>query len=191
MKNSTVYSNQLNGFEANLEEQGEQSNFSYDGKQVVFCGIVTSSKIIHTKNNQQMLVIQIEDFYGSIEAIIFPSQFAKYSQLLTVDSVVKISGKISVKENEKSKILVSSVEKIAKQQKIYIRIPKDKFELEKVVIEYIKSLPMDCRGICTVNIYYEGTNRIKLLGSNLSLNSNSSTIEKLKLAFGSENVKIK
>ena len=43
----------------------------------------------------------------------------------------------------------------------------------------------------SVYLFYEGTNKIKLLHKNIWLKSSSETIQKLELAFGKENVKIK
>jgi len=57
--------------------------------------------------------------------------------------------------------------------KIYIRLPKDKFELESRVIEYIKNLEEEDFGENPVYLFYEGTNKIKLLHKNIWLKSSS------------------
>ena len=77
------------------------------------------------------------------------------------------------------------------QKKIYIRIPKDKLDLEDRVIAYIKDLAKEQPGKVPVYIFYDGTNKLRLLGSQDFLNDSSVVIEKLELAFGKENVKVK
>ncbi len=194
-KNATVYSNELNEAseesEESTDEKVETVNESYDSKIVTYCGIVTSSRILYTKNNKQMMFAEIEDLYGSIEAVIFSTAYQKYSNILTNENVVKITGKVSLKENEKAKILVTTVEQITRQKNIYIKLPKDKFDMEDKVLEYIKNLPGECFGSSPVNIFYEGTKKIKLLNRKVWLNTENSTIEKLEIAFGKENIKIK
>ncbi len=191
-KNSTVTSQELNQDEEleDEEQSGEYKN-EYDGKTVAFCGILSHLKIFTTKNNAQMLFANIEDMYGSIELIFFPTVYQKFSNVLNNDSVIKVVGKVSIKENEKTKILVSDVVKIVKQSKIYIRVPKDKLDLEPAVVEYIKRLDDEDFGENPVYIFLEGTNKMKVLNKNLWLSLSDNTINKLEIAFGKENVKIK
>ncbi|MDO4283100.1 MAG: DNA polymerase III subunit alpha [Clostridia bacterium] len=189
-KNSTVTSQELND-EDEYEENVEEGKNDYDGKTVSFCGILSHLKVFTTKNNSQMLFAQMEDMYGSIETVFFPAIFQKFSKILNNDSVVKVSGKVSMKENEKAKILVNDVEQITKQSKIYIRIPQDKLEFESRVIEYIKNLDENDFGANPVYIFLEGTNKVKLLNKSIWLSCDETTINKLEIAFGKENVKIK
>ena len=120
------------------------------------------------------------------------------------DSIIKVTGKVSIKEDEKTKILVSNLVpidreqkkpnqeiNIKKERKIYIRIPKDKFELEDRVIGYIKDLSKEYPGDIEVYIFYDGTNKMRLLNRSNFLQDNKIVLEKLELAFGKENVRIK
>lgn len=187
--NATVTSKDLNDDE--VDEQDGNYKTDYDSKNVVFCGILSHLKIFTTKNNAQMLFASIDDMYGSVELVFFPTVFQKFSNIIVADSVVKIVGKVSTKENEKAKILVNDVTKITKQSKIYIKVPKDKLELEPRVIEYIKNLDDNDFGDSPVYIFLEGTNKVRLLNKNMYLSTNDATINKLEIAFGKENVKVK
>ncbi len=187
--NATVTSKDLNDDE--VDDQDGNYNTDYDSKTVVFCGILSHLKIFTTKNNAQMLFASIDDMYGSVELVFFPTVFQKFSNIIVADSVVKVVGKVSTKENEKAKILVNDVSKITKQSKIYIKVPKDKLELEPRVIEYIKNLDDNDFGDNPVYIFLEGTNKVRLLNKNMYLSTNDATINKLEIAFGKENVKVK
>ena len=189
--------------EINSEENIGEEDIDYDGKNVVMCGIFNRGKILVTKSGRNMMFAGLEDMYGDIELVIFPNIYEKYGNLLVDESVLKITGKISLKEDEKSKLIVSNIvnidninknkkdfkERIVK--KIYIRIPKDKFDLEDRVIGYIKDLSKEFHGDNEVYIFYDGTNKLRLLNKNNFLSDESLLIEKLELAFGKENVRIK
>lgn len=164
---------------------------SLDGKVKTICGIISFLRIFTTKMNKQMVFAEIEDMYGDMELVLFPNVFQKFSKIIKKDLVVKVTGKVSLKEGEKAKILVSNIEEIKKESKIYIKIPKDKFELEPNVIKYLKNLEYNDYGSTPVYLFYEGTNKLKLLERNIWLNNEESVIAKLKLGFGEENVKVK
>ncbi|MEG0872859.1 MAG: DNA polymerase III subunit alpha [Clostridia bacterium] len=149
-KNTTVTSKELNIDYYNVEQQDEeelkiaaQEKIDYDGKTVTFCGIISRKKLLTTKSNKQMMFIELEDMYGSIEAVIFAGTLQKFYNILNTESIVKITGKVSLKENEKAKILVTNIEKIEKQKKIYIRLPKDKLDLEVRVVEMITNMQIE------------------------------------------------
>ena len=46
-------------------------------------------------------------------------------------------------------------------------------------------------GDSPVYIFLEGTNTVRLLNKNMYLSTNDATINKLEIAFGKENVKVK
>lgn len=191
-KNSTVTSKQLN-FELldSGEINEETTRNDYDGKTVTFCGIISHTRTLITKSGKQMMFAIIDDLYGSVELIVFSNVLINYSKILKNDSIVKVVGKVSVKEDEITKIIVSQVETMKKEEKIYIRLPKDKFDLEDKVIECIEQLSNDNKGNTPLYLFYEGTKKVKLLNKNFWLNTNDDTIEKLETYFGKENIKVK
>ena len=195
-KVSTVTLRELNShLEFNIQDgeddEYEEKNVDYDGKQVIVCGIVTKSKLMNTRTGKQMIFADLEDMYGSAELVVFPKLLEQFSSLLAPESIIKVSGKVNIKEGEKAKILVNDVQKISKQEKIYIRMPKDKFDLEDRVIEAVKNLPQECKGNVPVYLYFDGTNKLKIIGRAFWLTSEKSVIEKLETMFGKENVKVK
>ena len=190
-KEATVTSKDLENEEQVDDIQEMENKTDYDGKVVTVCGILSHRKTLITKSGNQMMFAELEDLYGSLELIIFANVLQNNSALLQDDNIVKIVGKVSYKENEKTKIIVSQIQLLEKNKKIYIRIPKDKFELEGAVISYIKNIEQTYRGNIPVYIFYDGTKKIKLLNRNLWLNSNEDTLKKLEIAFGAENVRMK
>ena len=58
-----------------------------DGKKVVIGGIVVKKKNMITKNNNMMAFITLEDLYGAVECIVFPTTFDRYNNLIEEDSL--------------------------------------------------------------------------------------------------------
>ena len=194
-KNSTVSTIDLNSNE-DIDENGKTKKEDFDNKTVSLCGIITSSKLLNTKSGNQMMFTVLEDMYGSVELVIFPKVFNKFYDLLKTDMVVKVTGKVNIKEGEKPKILVNYIEdisnkKMEEKRKVYIRIPKDKLDLEGVVLNVINDIAKENSGNAKVNLFYEGTNKIKVLNDKYSLNLNDDVLNKLSITFGSDNVKVK
>ena len=190
-KEATVTSKDLENEEQVDDIQEMENKTDYDGKVVTVCGILSHRKTLITKSGNQMMFAELEDLYGSLELVIFANVLQNNSSLLQDDNIVKIVGKVSYKENEKTKVIVSQIQLLEKNKKLYIRIPKDKLELEGAVISYIKNIEQTYRGNIPVYIFYDGTKKVKLLNRNLWLNSNEDTLKKLEIAFGAENVRMK
>ena len=197
-RNSTVSTIDLEN-----EDEEDDEKIDYDSKIVTLCGIFTKGRILLTKSGRNMMFANLEDLYGSVELVLFPNIFEQYEKILNDEIVIKVVGKVSMKEDEKTKILVSNIELINKNnkqeskeikstvKKIYVRIPKDKMDLEDRVIGYIKDLSKEYPGNNEVYIFYDGTNKMRLLNKNNFLSDTSLVRDKLELAFGKENVKIK
>jgi DNA polymerase-3 subunit alpha len=89
-----------------------------DGVSVTVGGVVSAVRVIMTKNNAKMAFVRIEDKTGEGEAVIFPRLFEGLGEILVVDKVVKITGKISGTDkngtyNSEPKILADSVVEIS------------------------------------------------------------------------------
>ncbi len=71
-------------------------------------GIVTSVKEITTKKGDLMAFVGLEDTTGSLEIVVFPRVYQDARALITQDAIVLVSGKVSVREGEETKILANS-----------------------------------------------------------------------------------
>ena len=176
-KNSTATTKDIN-----------ENKDKFDGKQVVICGSIDSVKIVPTKNGLQMMFCLLSDMYLDLELIVFPKQFDKYSKILATGNVVKVLGRVSIKENEKPKVLVTSAENITKTNKIYIKIPAGKEELEKVVYDFVKETSDEYFGNIPVHFFIESTKQIKLIPRNYHLDDSDNVMQVLKARLGKNNV---
>ena len=107
-RNVTLFSNDLLQVSED-DPEGNAGRELRDGMTVVVGGIVSERKTKATRSNNLMAFVTLEDLYGQMEVIVFPSIFTKYSHYLNEDNIVLIRGKISVKEEESPKVICEGV----------------------------------------------------------------------------------
>ena len=90
-------------------EAGEGGSRFSDGDYIRLLGLVDH---IQTKSSRsgEMAFVTLEDFYGSIEVLVFSRQWEVYRSLLGSGRVLCVSGRISVREEEAPKLLCDRVE---------------------------------------------------------------------------------
>ncbi len=81
-----------------------------DGQEVRIAGIITSVKKKYTKNNKIMAFVSIEDLYGSAEIIVFEPTYLKAQDALIEENIVMISGRLSIREDDETKIVANKIE---------------------------------------------------------------------------------
>ncbi len=72
-------------------------------------GIVTSVTVKATKKNDKMAFFSLEDKYGKIECIAFPSQYGRFTGIIREDAALCVEGNVSLREDEEPKILISNI----------------------------------------------------------------------------------
>ena len=129
-----------------------------------------------TKTKNLMAFITIEDLVGSIECIVFPKMYDRYSSLLEEGKVVTVFGKLSVSDAEPTKILAERIADIQEEnsKKLFIRFDSknDTFKINSVIQELNKF-----KGSSKVVFYYTEQN---LQSTNDKLTVDLGKIEELK-----------
>ncbi|AST58346.1 DNA polymerase III subunit alpha [Thermoanaerobacterium thermosaccharolyticum] len=156
----------------------------FDNQDVVLAGIIESKKIKFTKNNNMMAFVNLEDLYGTIEVIVFPTIYERYSKFLREDLPVIIKGKVSLKEEEEPKILCDEIEPLTHKvrEKLWLNVKEQKD------IEKIKGVLSRYRGNIPVFIKY--TNKSLAAKKDLWVNGTNELLDELVSILGKENVKI-
>ncbi len=78
------------------------------GEKVRVAGIVTRVRPHQTKTGKSMGFVTIEDVQGNIELVVFPRTWDQYWEVLEVDNVVLIDGKVDAQSGD-PKVLVDTV----------------------------------------------------------------------------------
>jgi len=93
-----------------LESANGESHKYRDEQRVNVLAIITSFRKKITKSNANMAFAVIEDPYGAMEALIFPSVLERFSDKLHEGAELLLKGRISFTEEKEPKLLCESVD---------------------------------------------------------------------------------
>jgi DNA polymerase-3 subunit alpha len=169
-----------------------------DGDYVNVFSIVTSVQIKTTKNNATMAFVMLEDMYGSIEMLVFPKILEKFSALLMEDHILKISAKLSIREDEEPKLICEKISPIddntdgyeqtkSKKPGLYIKI----LSKESPACEKVSLLLSIFSGRVPVYIFVQNTGNLLLAPRTMWIDLNETLIRELKNQLGDENIVVK
>lgn len=169
---------------------GEEISNIKDGTKVILGGLISSVTRKITKNNSMMAFLTLEDLFGTIEVIVFPKTYDNYRNLINEDEMVIINGRVSVREEEQTKVLCEEISPLinVSNEKIFILI-KDKSMLNPSMKE-IKITFKDNLGATPVYLCTANDRKRYLLDRQAWLKNDFDTISMLKDMFGDSNVKI-
>ncbi len=163
----------------------------YDGAQVTICGIVSDVKNKLTRSNQMMAFVTIEDLTGKIEVLVFPKMYAQFKPYLVEDSIIKLDGKLSFREDEEPKVLLNSAmplsEARTQAKRLYLRFPIGKDYL----LERIKPVLSHHKGSSPVCIHFEESRKTAMAPRELWVNPQNELLSELSEILGKENVVLK
>ncbi|MGV8146932.1 MAG: DNA polymerase III subunit alpha [Alkaliphilus sp.] len=183
---SSVTSNELE------ELQNEQVEHTLrDGSRVLIAGIITEIVRKTTKNNQAMAFIKIEDLYGYVECIIFPTTLNRYAHIIGIDKMIVLEGRLNFKEEEIPKILASTLKPLLKMKKSKLNILfNDKKDMEnmeniiKVLKKYSGDIPV------FLSLRYLENQKVLRANSELWVKKDAQLIEELRSIVGAGNVNL-
>ncbi len=133
-----------------------------DGDHVVMGGIITEYKRLATKSGSTMAFLQVEDVYGKIEVITFPKIYDKSRANINEEEVVRISGKLQIKDGI-PQIIADGIDKLeinqpdatpdAPVEKEFLGIVLEDGSQETVdrILDILESYPGDISAIIAMN----------------------------------------
>jgi DNA polymerase-3 subunit alpha len=145
-------------------EEDEDGNKTYteikDGQHVLMGGIISEYKRLATKSGQTMAFVTLEDVYGKIEVILFPKAFENARSLLGEEQIVRVSGRLQIKEgvpqiiaDEVTEIEVKEESKQVAVDKEFMGliIPNGDQDVLNKVLDVCESYPGDIPVIVALN----------------------------------------
>ena len=161
-----------------------------DNDTVIIGGILTEVNQKVTRNNTMMAFLKLEDLTGTIEVIVFPKTLDRLRHIIKEDTLVKLKGRVSIKEDELPKIICENIEGLEKinGNKLYIRV-KDKGAIREAS-NVIKNIIGDCLGNTPIYLFDAEKRQNYRLSKDKWINEDDEVIENLKNHFGEENVKL-
>lgn len=161
-----------------------------DSMRVTVGGIIVSKKTKTTKNNNLMAFIGLEDLYGTMELIVFPTIYERFSQLLQQESIVIVNGRLSLREDEQPKIICEEVlpMKSLDEKGMYMYFEKEMTREESVsLIALLKYF----NGSTPTFIRKKNEDKFKKLDRQYWIDVNNDILEELELRLGKENISLK
>ncbi|EMS72213.1 DNA polymerase III, alpha subunit [Ruminiclostridium cellobioparum subsp. termitidis CT1112] len=161
-----------------------------DSMRVTVGGIIASKKTKTTKNNNLMAFIGLEDLYGTMEIIVFPTIYERFSQLLQQESIVLVNGRLSLREDEQPKIICEEVLPIKSldEKGLYMHFEKEMTREESVsLIALLKYF----NGSTPTFIRKKNDEKFKKLDRQYWIDVNNDILEELESRLGKENISLK
>ena len=90
------------------------------GFEVSIGGIVSAIRITRTKKGDSMAIVQLEDWEGIVEVLMFPDTYSKVHRLLEADAAIIVKGKLDNDESS-MKILATDVHPMERAREILSR----------------------------------------------------------------------
>ena len=160
-----------------------------DGAREIIGGMITEKTVKHTKTNQMMAFVTLEDLLGTVEVVVFPRDYEKNRQYLEEDSKVFIRGRVSEEDERASKMICEKVIPFEKTKKeLWIQFPDKKSYMddEQIVYGYLA----DSEGDDEVVIYCAKERAVKRLPRNRNITVSSQVLSRLMNHFGENRVKV-
>ncbi len=161
----------------------------HDGAKEIIGGMITEKTIKHTKTNQMMAFITVEDLLGTVEVVVFPRDYEKNRDYLEVDSKVFVRGRVSEEDDKPSKMICEKIIPFEQTKKeLWIQFP-DKatfLDEEQIVYGYLA----DSDGDDEVMIYCAKERAVKRLPKNRNIGINEQILSRLMNHFGEKRVKV-
>ena len=162
-----------------------------DKESVRVAGFINSVTLHFTKNNKVMAFVTIEDMFGSLEIIVFPDTYNKFSYMLKEEAVIIVSGKATIAEDQPSKVICEEIKTFEQLDEVtktlWLKIPKDK----DIDINEIIKITSDHKGNSKVIIYVEKTKQRFNANSDNYVTIGNSLTDELKALLGEGNVVVK
>lgn len=185
------YANEVESF-ANPEI--EKLDTVPDQASVRLCGVITAVRRQLTKKGDMMAIVNLEDFTGSTEMLVFKETLAECTGFLVPDQMVAVTGKATTREDEPVKILVEKVIPLEKARETFTKsvvITLDTKESDGDRIRRLEKLIQSHPGKAVVHfIVYTGGETIRLRASEYTVSPDENFMKDLTDLMGKNMVKL-
>lgn len=168
------------------------------GKTLKIIGLLLTSKIITTKTGRKMGLCTLDDHSGRIDVILFSNTLKKYKNLLKIDKILLVLGKVEFdKFNKNYKIKAYKIMKLVEVREKhiqYIQILIKEKKMKNNLLENIYSiLNSSYPGKTPVHLYHyqkKKYNRIKNI-KNYKILPTNTIFSKIENVLGKKKIKLK
>lgn len=158
-----------------------------DGDRVTVAGLIAGAKRLVTKRGEMMCFLEVEDFTGRVEIIVFPKVMERAANFLVPDVPVVLSGKLD-KGSETTKILadvIRDMEHSAPEVRLKILPAFDDNE----TLDALKARLRAHHGTVPVYLHLPGGKRVIKADEQFWLEPTGEALASLRDLLGEANVK--
>lgn len=164
------------------------------GKNATILLFVNHVKTIHTKRDHRpMAFVSGSDQTGAIDVTVFPKQYQRFADLLSVNQVLVVHGKVEVRPGRGIQMLADRIQaartlqgQLVPNQRWVIRVFPDK--ANRQVMTALNELMHNHHGNIPVLLYYPQTDAKHLQERSKWLDQSKATAAALVQLFGADNV---
>jgi len=98
-------------------ELGELAN----GSEVILGGIITTLRLITTRNGKRMAFAGLEDLKGRVEVVVFPDVYSKEASLVRKESMLIIKGRVD-RSGEIAKVIASQILPLEEAEELLTKV---------------------------------------------------------------------
>jgi DNA polymerase III subunit alpha len=165
-----------------------------DNTAVTVGGMITSLRPHTQHNGKTMAFLELEEFDGSIELLVFGDAYEKFKHLLAVDAMVLVHGTMSKRSNEeKGKLKVDNCIALSDARamltrSVHLRLKTPGLEVD--FLQDIKKIIKDKPGECTLVLHLVTAeqNEYRVKSKQCKLTPDHEIIQELRGRVGKENV---
>ena len=160
-----------------------------DGQHYVVGGLISNITAKLTKNNQNMAFVTLEDLYGTVEIIVFPTIYQNVKPYLIEDNGLYVKGRASVSE-ESGKLIaeyIVPIDQIPKEVWIQTENIGEFTDKQQDLYKIIRKYP----GKDEIVIFSKKEKAIKRLPTYENISAKNDVFSELKSLFGEKNVKVR
>ena len=200
-----AYREQSARFASNsIKELTGEDAHKLDGNHVRIVCTVVKNRMMTTKSNTMMAFTSVEDLTGTMEVIVFPRVLDTFRDALKENAVVVIEGRLSVREDEPSKLMAENISPIEgydpkrpqanrpdlmrdAAQRLYVRLPSRSCPEYAKVINLLEIFDGDM----PVIFYLEDVKQKLAVPRRLYASGHPLLLQELKRLLGERNVATK
>ena len=158
-----------------------------DGKYISVAGIIRKAKRVTTKKGDMMCFLEIEDFLGIVEVIVFPKAFYDNINYLVPDIPVVVRGKLD-KSDDNNKIIADKVIGLEDYTPEFCIIVKPEQE-DNAFFSKITETLQENAGPCPVYMYFMSSKKMIKGNREFWIDGSETVVNNLKNLLGKNSIK--
>ena len=160
-----------------------------DHAKATIGGMVAGKNIKFTRNNQTMAFLTIEDLTGSVEVIVFPKDYERYSRYLEEDAKVFVTGRVDIGDERNGKLICERIVPFSEtRREVWLQFPTMEAYVKKE--EELFDLLRDSDGGDEVIIFLSDCRQVKRLGKHMTVCADTVLLAQLFSFLDEKNVKV-